>query len=150
MSEYLGAAAETAEALRGGWLHTSDLGRLDSGPLGTSLLTVTGRIKHIAKCGGLGVSFEEIERAVLRLAMVREACCVARPHPILGEALSLFVVLGSEPLAACLNDIRDQVRTVVDPRRVGLRILGLDNLPQLRSGKVNRPLLADRALPGRS
>src|SRR5262249_47574677 len=88
MSGFLGNPRATAEALRDGWLRTGDLGRWDPGPDGRPLVTITGQLKHIAKCGGIGVALEEVERAVRRSPAVREACCVSRPHRALGEALT--------------------------------------------------------------
>jgi acyl-CoA synthetase (AMP-forming)/AMP-acid ligase II len=139
MTGYLGNPEATAEALRDGWLRTGDLGRLDPGPEGP-LLTITGRRKHIAKCGGIGVSFEEIERAVRRSPLVSDACCVSRPHTGLGEAVTLFV----SPVGGA-DAARERVAAVVDPARVGLRIVELEALPRLRSGKPDRVGLTARA-----
>jgi acyl-CoA synthetase (AMP-forming)/AMP-acid ligase II len=145
MTGYLARDAETAAAFRGGWLRTGDLGRQVGGPGGTQLLTLTGRSKHVIKCGGVGVSFEEVERAVRAYAAVEDACCVARPHRLLGEALTVFVVAApnSPPTPA---EIRERVATVADPGRLGLQIVELESLPRFRNGKLDRRSLADLAV----
>lgn len=141
MSGYLANPTETAKAFRGGWLRTGDIGRLVVGPTGAPLLTLTGRAKHIAKCGGIGVSFEEIERAARRSSAVKDVCCVARPHRLLGEALTLFVVAHSGT-GDGIGEVRARVGSVANPRRVGLKVIEVDALPRLRSGKPDRRKLS--------
>ncbi|MFJ1461674.1 class I adenylate-forming enzyme family protein [Nocardia sp. N2S4-5] len=149
MTGYLGNPEANAAALHGGWLRTGDLGRLAAGPDGRAYLSITGRIKHIAKCGGLGVSLEEIERAVRRLPGVRDACCVSRSHASLGEAVTLYaVVRGPGEGGPTSATLRERVATVVDPGRCALRLVLLDELPKLRSGKPDRVTLAGRARTG--
>jgi len=66
MSRYLGDDAATDAALGSGWLRTGDIGRLDVGEFASSpLLTLVGRQKNVAKCNGLSISLEEIDRAAL-------------------------------------------------------------------------------------
>lgn len=58
MQGYYNMEKETAEALKGGWFHTGDLGFLDE----DSYLTITGRIKNlIILSNGENISAEELE-----------------------------------------------------------------------------------------
>lgn len=145
MTGYINNPDASAAALHAGWLRTGDLGYLAPGPGTMPLLTITGRLKHIAKCGGLSVSLEEVERAIRRLRQIRDVCCVSRPHTTLGEALTVYVVVDPEAAGDIISDIRCVVRDIVDPQRAALRIKSVGALPTLRSGKIDRVTLQERS-----
>lgn len=145
MTGYINNPGASAAALHAGWLRTGDLGYLTPRPGATPLLTVTGRLKHIAKCGGLSLSLEEVERAIRRLPQTRDACCVSRPHATLGEALTVYVVPSSMAADDITSDIRRVVRDIADPQRIALRIKSVEHLPTLRSGKIDRVTLKEWA-----
>ena len=58
---YHGDPEATAKALRGGWFHTGDLGRLDE----RGLLTITGRESDMYISGGSNVYPREVEEVLL-------------------------------------------------------------------------------------
>jgi acyl-CoA synthetase (AMP-forming)/AMP-acid ligase II len=141
MNGYLGNDPATREAFRGGWFRTGDLGMLatvEGAP--RPVLTIVGRVKHVAKCGGLAVSLEELERSLLRSDAVKDACCVARPDRLLGEAITAFVVA---PDDSPDDELLGPIAKVVDPRRVAARIERIEAIPLLRSGKPDRRRLRD-------
>jgi acyl-CoA synthetase (AMP-forming)/AMP-acid ligase II len=140
MNGYLGNLEATRETFSGGMLWTGDRGYRQASAHG-DLLTLTGRKKLIAKCGGLGVSLEEIERHIRRLPAVRDVVCVSRPHRFLGEAVTAFVA-GAE---ASDDDIRVWLERWVRPSLIGLAIRRVDAVPVLRSGKPDRPRLTAEA-----
>ena len=78
----------TAQAFRGGWLHTGDLVVAD----GDGLLRFVDRLKDVINRGGFKVSSAAVEAALLRLPGVAEAAVVAVPDPRLGEEIAAFVV----------------------------------------------------------
>src|SRR5262249_6897898 len=84
---YYGLPDETRRALRDGWLHTGDLGRLDAG----GHLTISGRKKAMINVGGMKVSPAEVEEVLHQIEGVRAACVVAGHHPVLGEVVKAFV-----------------------------------------------------------
>ncbi len=61
MSGYRDLPAETAQALRGGWLHTGDLGRFDA----SGHLTLVDRAKDVVISGGYNVYPREVEDVLL-------------------------------------------------------------------------------------
>ena len=143
MLGYLGAQAETAEALRGDWLYTGDLGFRDY----NGFFHVTGRKKLIANVGGHKVSLAAVEAAAATLDCVAEAIAVARPDRGLGEIVDLYYTSGAKPRAGDPAVERKRIRQVVSavlPHHLALRdIRRLEELPRSASGKVLRHRLAD-------
>jgi long-chain acyl-CoA synthetase len=84
---YYGMPAESKAALRGGWLHTGDLGKLD----GDGFLYVTGRLKSMINVGGFKVYPAEVEEVLHQIEGVVEACVVASYHPTYGETVKAFI-----------------------------------------------------------
>jgi long-chain acyl-CoA synthetase len=88
MAGYWNAPEETATALRGGWLHTGDIGHLDE----AGYLTITDRLKDMYVCGGFNVYPAEVEQALARLDGVAESAVIGVPDDRLGEVGKAFVV----------------------------------------------------------
>jgi len=78
----------TAATLRGGWLHTGDVGALDA----DGFLTLIDRSKDLIISGGSNIYPREVEEALLRHQDVHEVSVVGRPHPEWGEEVVAFVV----------------------------------------------------------
>jgi long-chain acyl-CoA synthetase len=75
MKGYFKDPEKTAEAIRGGWLHTGDLGHLDA----DGFLYVTGRKKNMIVLGsGKKVFPEEVEEVIGRSPYIKEICVFAR------------------------------------------------------------------------
>ena len=95
----------TAYALRGGWLHTGDLGALDE----DGYLTLHDRSKDVIISGGSNIYPREVEEALLRHPGVQEVSVVGQPDPEWGEVVVAFVVapgVGAPELdQLCLNHI---------------------------------------------
>jgi long-chain acyl-CoA synthetase len=98
----------TAAALRGGWLHTGDVGALDE----DGFLTLMDRSKDLIISGGSNIYPREVEEVLLRHAGVQEVSVVGRPHPEWGEEVVAFVVRRADAAATeaeldrlCLDNI---------------------------------------------
>jgi long-chain acyl-CoA synthetase len=78
----------TAATLRGGWLHTGDLGVLDT----DGFLTLRDRSKDLIISGGSNIYPREVEEVLLQHPGVAEVAVVGRPDPQWGEAVVAFVV----------------------------------------------------------
>jgi acyl-CoA synthetase (AMP-forming)/AMP-acid ligase II len=143
MSCYIGDKEATGRTLRDGWLWTGDLGRLDASGDQAPWLTLVGRQKNVAKCGGISVSLEEVDRWITTMPGIREACCVRRADPRRGDALTAFYVTlpGGRPEA---HDLMAHVQVKFDTQMLGLRTVEVDELPRLRSGKLDRRTLEQR------
>jgi fatty-acyl-CoA synthase len=129
----------TAEALRGGWLHTGDLGRLDD----DGYLFVVDRAKDMLISGGLNVYPAEIERVLAGLPGVVEVAVVGVPDARWGETPAVVAYTGGAPLdgdgvlAACRGVLADYKL----PRYLVVRD---EPLPRNMSGKVLKRDLRDR------
>ena len=88
MKGYWNNPDATAESLRGGWLHTGDLGSMDE----DGFLTIRDRSKDMVISGGTNVYPREIEEVLLRHNGVLECSVIGRPHPDWGEEVVAFVV----------------------------------------------------------
>ena len=78
----------TAATLRGGWLHTGDVGALDD----DGFLTLMDRSKDLIISGGSNIYPREVEEVLLRHPDVHEVSVVGRVHPEWGEEVVAFVV----------------------------------------------------------
>ena len=88
MEGYWNNPDANAEAFAGGYLHSGDLGRLDS----EHVLWFSDRVKDIIKTGGENVSSLLVERAVSEHPWVAEVACVGIPDPKWGEKVAVVVV----------------------------------------------------------
>jgi long-chain acyl-CoA synthetase len=89
MSGYWNAPEETAKALRGGYLHTGDVGRLDA----DGYLYIVDRIKDLIIRGGYNVYPRDVEDALVQHPEVVSAAVVGKPDEKYGEEVVAFVQL---------------------------------------------------------
>lgn len=130
MSGYLGRPTDTAEALRGGWLHTGDVGRFDGGRL--SLLD---RSKDLVITGGANVYPREVEDALIAHPAVRDVAVVGVPDREWGERVVAFVVAasGTSPQPEELDRFcLERIARYKRPKEYCL----VDELPRNGAGKV--------------
>jgi long-chain acyl-CoA synthetase len=89
MTGYWNAPQDTAHALRGGWLHTGDIGRFDD----DGFLYVVDRIKDLIIRGGINVYPRDIEDALLEHPDIVGAGAVGKKDQKMGEEVVAFVQL---------------------------------------------------------
>lgn len=126
----------TADALRGGWLHTGDLGYLDA----EGYLYVVDRRTDLIISGGENIYPAEIEAVLLAHPSVQEAGVVGMPDAAWGSVPVAFVVApdASEEFAAeLIRFARERLAAYKMPRRIFL----VDALPRTAAGKLRRNLL---------
>jgi len=132
----------TRATLRGGWLHTGDLGSLDE----EGFLTLRDRSKDLIISGGSNIYPRELEEVLLRHPAVREASVVGRPHPEWGEEVVAFIVAAS-PISAEALDALCQEHVARFKRPKAYRFV--EALPKNNYGKVLktelRRLLSDES-----
>lgn len=149
-TEYAGDAARTAAAFvrEDGrrWYRTGDAGELSS-DAARPRLRITGRLDNVIVSGGVNVSLDRVEQAVRELDGLSGAVVVGVPDERWGEAS--VVVVDRAAAAAAGTDALARARTHV-AERVGAparpsRLLVVDAVPRLPSGKPDRRALAARA-----
>jgi long-chain acyl-CoA synthetase len=139
MAGYWGRPDASAEALRGGWLHTGDVGRADA----RGFVYVLDRLKDLIITGGTNVYAREVEDVLLRHPGIHDAAVFGSPDRLWGEAVTAVVVgdaLGEDDLRAfCREHLADYMR----PKRIHLA----DSIPRNAYGKVLKRELRDTYSP---
>ena len=125
----------TAQTLRGGWLHTGDVGVFDR----DGYLTLKDRSKDMIISGGSNIYPREVEEVLLKHAAVREVSVIGRAHPDWGEIVVAYVVgdaKAGELDALCLSEIARFKR----PKDY----VFVDALPKNNYGKILKTELRER------
>ena len=129
----------TAEALKGGWLHTGDLGRLDD----EGFLYIVDRKKDMIITGGENVYPREIEEILYSHPKILEAAVIGLPDATWGEKIHAVIVLKDgqymeekEVIEYC----KARLASFKKPKSVEF----VDRLPRSPAGKVLKRVLRDR------
>jgi amino acid adenylation domain-containing protein len=138
-SGYGNDPAANDRAFAGGWLRTGDQGYLD----GDGYLFLTGRLKEIINRGGLKISPQEVDDALLAHPGVAQAITFAIPHPTLGEDVAAAVVLAGNR-SASEREIREFAFSRLAEYKVPSRVLILEDIPKGPTGKPQRSGLAGK------
>lgn len=140
MAGYHNLPDDTARALRGGWLHTGDLGHMDA----DGYVFVVDRVKDMIIRGGFNVYPRDIEEVLFGHPAVADAAVVGVPDPMYGEEVEAFVVpkpgaeaTDEELLAFC----RERLAKYKAPKRVTF----MADLPKNQVGKVLKRQLREIA-----
>lgn len=131
MSGYWGRPDDTAEALRGGWMHTGDLGYRDE----DGYLFLLDRRGDKIVSGGENVYPSEVEHVLVEHPAVADAAVVGVPHERWGEAVCAVVVRAGEVDEAGLVEFcRSRLAGYKVPKLIGFA----DSLPRNTAGKLLR------------
>jgi acyl-CoA synthetase (AMP-forming)/AMP-acid ligase II len=131
MLGYLKDPEKTAETVKGGWLHTGDLVRIDE----EGNLFFFDRKKDMIKTGGMNVSSVDVERVVYQFPGVLEVAVVGAPDPYWSEAVTACVVVKpghvidtEKVIAFCKDNLA--------PFKVPKAVHVIDALPKDTQGKI--------------
>ncbi|HEX3965113.1 MAG TPA: AMP-binding protein [Trebonia sp.] len=137
MIEYWNKPKETAELLRGGWVHTGDAATWDQ----DGFFFIVDRIKSMIISGGENIFPSEVERCLADHPEIAEVVVVGTADKEWGEAVKAVIV--RTPGSALTAD---QVTAYVSERLASYKkprvVQFMDELPMTPTGKVNRKLLA--------
>jgi acyl-CoA synthetase (AMP-forming)/AMP-acid ligase II len=103
MRGYWDNPSATAESLRGGWLHTGDVGRISD----QGLVFLLDRNKDVIISGGANIYPREVEEVILRHRAVDQVAVVGAPDETWGERVVAVVVPTAESDPAALGDELD-------------------------------------------
>jgi len=133
MMGYYRNPEETARTIRGGWLRTGDMGRLDA----DNFLYIVERKKDLIIRGGFNIYPRDVEEALYAFPKAAEAAVIGMPDPLMGEEVLAFVVLkpgqsatAEEVIAFC----RGRLAKYKCPREIRF----VDALPKSPVGKILR------------
>jgi len=138
MKGYLNLPDETAETLKGGWLHTGDVAKMDE----SGYFYIVDRKKDMIVASGYNVYPREIEEVLFEHPDVAEAVAIGLADEYRGETVKAFVVKRSgaqateeEVLAFC----KERLAPYKAPKTVQFR----EELPKSAVGKLLRRVLVD-------
>ena len=126
-----------------GWLHTGDLGTMDS----RGFVKVTGRVKEMIIRGGENLFPAEIENILLEHGDVAEVAVVGVPDARMGEAVAAFVRMAAgtalDPTALIAH-----CRTNIAAHKTPTHWIAVAEFPLTGSGKVQKFALRDAWVAG--
>ncbi|MDX6474091.1 MAG: long-chain acyl-CoA synthetase [Gaiellaceae bacterium] len=134
MMGYLGNPEATAETLRGGWLHTGDVGYVD----GDGYYFLVDRKKDMIIRGGENIYPREVEDVLLEHAGVQAAAVVGRPDEVRGEEVHAVVVLDDGVDVAV---VEAHCRERLAPFKVPSSWDVVEELPKTATGKIDKKVL---------
>jgi fatty-acyl-CoA synthase len=138
MTYYFNNPEATADAFRGGWFHSGDLGVMHP----DGYLELRDRAKDIIVSGGENISTIEVEAALDSHPAVLEVAVVGVPDDKWGERPKAYVVLRPE-FTATAEDLRTHVREQLAGYKVPDTVALVEKLPKTSTGKVQKFALRD-------
>lgn len=133
MKGYWRREAETAAALKGGWLHTGDLGARNA----AGYVTLVDRKKDMIVTGAENVFSTEVENALASHPAVVEVAVIGVPDETFGERVHAVVVAaaGSAPDEA---DLQAHARKAIAGYKIPRSVEFVEALPKSAAGKVRK------------
>ena len=138
MKSYLGRPEATAETLRGGWLHSGDLGYMDE----DGFYFIVDRAKDLVIRGGYNVYPREIEEVLYAHPSILEAAVIGKPDERLGEEVVAVVAL-REGASVSAEEIIAYTRERLAAYKYPREIRFMAELPKGPSGKILKAALRD-------
>lgn len=139
MRGYHDRPQETAAVLTEGWLHTGDIGIVDS----DGYLSIVDRSKDMLIYKGYNIYPREIEEMLLARPEVHGAAVVGRPDAAVGEVPVAFVVLAAGP-DVDLDTLQHEVNAALLPYKRIKEMHVIDTLPVSGAGKILKRTLRER------
>jgi fatty-acyl-CoA synthase len=133
----------TAEAFRGGWFHSGDLGVMYP----DGYIELRDRAKDIVISGGENISTVEVEQALMSHPCVLEAAVVGVPDAKWGERPKAYVVLRAGNSATgeeLIAHVRSKIAAYKAPREIDIAI----ELPKTSTGKIRKYALRETEWAG--
>jgi long-chain acyl-CoA synthetase len=141
MQGYWQKPEETANVLKGGWLHTGDLAVMDA----DGFFKIVGRKKEMIDVSGYKVYPDEVDRVLMSHPAVLEAATIGVPDPKRGETVKSFVVL-RPGMTATAEQIMAHSRASLAPYKVPREVEFRAELPKSAALKIlRRELQAEEA-----
>ena len=145
-TRYFEDPATTAEVLRGGWLHTGDIGHIDE----EGFIYLTDRESFMIISGGVNIYPQECENLLITHPKVRDAAVFGAPNEEMGEEVKAVVQLmsdaesGPATEAELIAFCRERLAHLKCPRSIDFE----SDFPRLPTGKLYKTALRDRYWKG--
>lgn len=145
MQGYWNRPEESAAALKGGWMHTGDMGRMEA----DGYLFVVDRLKDMIVSGGENVYSAEVENALAQLPQVSMSAVIGVPDEQWGERVHAVIVLREGmhiDEAGVMAHCKSLIASYKCPRSVEFR----PELPLSAAGKLQKFQLREPYWRGRA
>ena len=136
---YWNRPAETAEAMRGGWFHTGDMGRRDE----EGFIYIVGRKVEMIISSGENIYPAEVERIIQALPEVRETAAVGMPDRKKGEVVAAFVML-KEGAGLTEAALLAALQGKIAPFKIPKKVVFVEDFPRNTTGKILKKELKER------
>ena len=141
MLGYLNLPDETANALRGGWLHTGDLAYKDE----DGYIFIVDRLKDMIISSGENIYPREIEEALYTHPLIEEAAVIGIPDKLRGQAVCTYIVL-TEGADLDKKALRKYLMERLAVYKVPREFFFCAQLPKNSTGKILKTALREQAL----
>jgi fatty-acyl-CoA synthase len=144
MKGYFEDPDATAQAFRGGWFHSGDIGVLHA----DGYIELRDRKKDIIISGGENISTIEVEHTIVKHPAVLECAVVSMPHEKWGEVPKAFVALRAGAAASereIIDFCRERLAHFKCPKAVEF-----GELPKTSTGKIQKFRLREKEWAGRA
>jgi len=139
MKGYYKNKKATGKALKGGWLHTGDLARMDE----EGFVYIVDRKKDMIISGGENIYPREIEEVLYHHPKIQEAAVIGIPDPLWGESVKAFVALKSgESMEE--REVIEYCKTRLASYKKPKSVEFIGSLPRNPSGKVLKTILREQ------
>jgi acyl-CoA synthetase (AMP-forming)/AMP-acid ligase II len=129
---YWNNSKATIETLRDGWVHSGDMGRIENG-----FLYLVDRKKDMIISGGENIYSREVEEAVIQHQAISEVAVIGIPDPKWGENVCAVVTLKTGHTVS-EKELIDHCKSLIASYKKPKRIIFVEELPKLVTGKVNK------------
>jgi fatty-acyl-CoA synthase len=144
MIGFHGNEEATRKAMRGGWIHTEDLARVEGG----GYFTIVDRLRDMIISGGENIYSKEIEDIISTHPGVREVAVFGIPDDIYGESVCA-VVVRKQGYQLSQQDVMDFCNTKIAGYKKPKRVDFVDELPKNPTGKITKGPLREPYWAGR-
>lgn len=128
-----------------GWLHTGDLGSMDS----RGFVKITGRVKEMIIRGGENLFPAEIENAILEHPAIAEVAVAGIPDEKWGELVGCFMRSAAGAPKPSVDELRAFTRERLSPQKTPAHWVWVEEWPMTGSGKIQKFALAEAFVEGR-
>lgn len=131
MIGYFNQPEATRETIKGEWLHTGDMGKMDE----EGFIFIVDRKKDMINRGGENIYPREVEIAIETHPKVREVAIIGVPDPALTEQVKAYIIL-HEKNSLTYEDLKEYLKTRIARYKIPTIVEFVDDLPRNATGKI--------------